>query len=42
MALVEQGWVEISSGLEDVVKADDGFFEVLSKEIRKSDFSPGQ
>ncbi|WP_429886108.1 hypothetical protein [Geoalkalibacter halelectricus] len=42
LASVEQGWVEIRCGLGEVVDKDDDFFEVLSKEIRKSDLSPGQ
>ena len=34
LASVEQGWVEIRSGLGEVVSDDDDFFESLSKEIR--------
>jgi hypothetical protein len=36
LASVEQGWVEIRSGLGEVVSDDDDFFETLSKEIRDS------
>jgi hypothetical protein len=34
LASVEQGWVEVRSGLGEVVSDDDDFFESLSKEIR--------
>lgn len=34
LASVEQGWVEIHSGLGEVVSDDDDFFAALSKEIR--------
>jgi hypothetical protein len=36
LASVEQGWVEVRSGLGEVVSDDDDFFESLSKEIRDS------
>ena len=36
LASVEQGWVEIRSGLGEVVSDDDDFFETLGKEIRDS------
>lgn len=39
LASVEQGWVEIRSGLGEEVKDEDDFFEVLSKEIRSPDAS---
>jgi len=36
LASVEQGWVEIRSGLGEVVSDGDDFFETLGKEIRDS------
>ncbi|MDO3376529.1 hypothetical protein [Geoalkalibacter halelectricus] len=39
LASVEQGWVEIRSGLGEIVDKKDDFFEVLSKEIRNPNAS---
>jgi predicted transcriptional regulator len=35
LSSVEQGWVEIHSGLGEIVGEDDNFFDLLKKEIRE-------